>query len=148
MFPEYNKAINEFVRLIIDLVKGKMKIKKNYIERMNETLENFINTCEENEDYLMEFAEILFSAYLSSVHIITEIHSILEYLKSIEKNKVILLNAMSVLELKPGKNLLKGVLRMTDLASNIYDEVKRETNIYLKNENSIIVPIYSIFSWK
>jgi hypothetical protein len=146
-YPQYLEILNGFETFIIDLVKGTFTISKEYIEEMMEILNKLEKAFEENEEFLKDVADSILSAYLSAVHILTEIRSFFEYLKSLAENKVIILNAMSIIEFKPGLNLLKGRLLIQDLAGNIYEPIEIQTNVKVKSKKPIKIPVYDLFKW-
>ena len=115
---------------------------------MQETFENLLGAFEENEDFTRDFLDSILGAYLSAVNILTDLASFLEYLKSLAENRVILLNATSMIEFKPGSNLLKGRLVVLDLAGNMYEPIEIGTNIEVKSDQPITIPLYEIFQWE
>jgi hypothetical protein len=55
---------------------------------------------------------------------------------------------MSMIEFKPGSNLLKGRLVIQDLAGNIYKPIEINTNVEVKSDKPITIPMYEIFKWE
>jgi hypothetical protein len=147
-YPQYLEITNKFELFFVDLVKGAFKISEQYIKEMKNTFDELIKAFENNENFAIDVLDSILSAYLSAVNIITEVRSFLEYLKSLAENKVILLNAMSMIEFKPGFNFLKGHVFVQDLARNIYEPLEVETIIRVKSGDSITVPLYEIFKWE
>jgi hypothetical protein len=115
---------------------------------MHDAFESLIRAAVENEDFARDVLDSYLSAYLSAVNILTELGSFLEYLKSLAENRVILLNAMSMIEFKPGSNLLKGRLVIQDLAGNIYKPIEINTNVEVKSDKPLTIPMYEIFKWE
>jgi len=146
-FPEYSQIVDEFIYLMTDSVKGSSAITKEYVEKMRKTVDNIAEAFAESEDFLRDIFEAILSAYLSAVHIITEIHSFLEYLKSLAENRVLLLNATSVIELKPGLNNVLGYLRVQDLVHNVYEPQKIVLKVNVESKNNVSIPLYSMFDW-
>jgi hypothetical protein len=147
-YPQYLEIINNFERFYTDLVKGNFVISEKYIQEMQETFENLFRAFEENEDFARDFLDSILGAYLSAVNILTDLTTFLEYLKSLAENRVILLNATSIIEFKPGSNLLKGRLIILDLAGNMYEPIEIGTNIEVKSDQPITIPLYEIFQWE
>lgn len=147
-YPQYLEIINKFEKFFTDLIKGTFVISEQYIREMHDAFESLINAFEENEDFAIDVLDSILSAYLSAVNILTELRSFLEYLKSLAENRVILLNAMSMIEFKPGSNLLKGRLVIQDLAGNIYKPIEINTNVEVKSDKPITIPMYEIFKWE
>jgi len=147
-YPQYLEIINEFEKFIIDSVKGTFVISKQYIQKMREMLDSLERAFEENESFMRDILDAILSAYLSAVNILTEIRSFLEYLKSLVENKVILLNASSMIEFKPGMNSLKGRLFIQDLAKNVYKPIEIDINVKVNLNNSVTIPLYAIFKWE
>jgi hypothetical protein len=147
-YPQYLEIINGFETFLTDLVKGTFIISEQYIKEMQDILNRLEKAFEENENFARDVLNSILSAYLSAVNILTEIRSFLEYLKSLAENKVILLNAMSMIELKPGLNLLKGRLLVVDLAGYAHEPIEVQTSIKVKSVGSVMIPIYEIFKWE
>jgi len=146
-YPQYLEIINGFETFITDLIKGTFTISEQYIQKMRDTFYRLERAFEENEAFLRDVLDSILSAYLSAVNILTEVRSFLEYLKSLAENKVILLNAVSMIEFKPGLNLLKGRLLVQDLAENVYKPIEVQTNVKVKSSSPIMIPLYEIFKW-
>jgi|YelNatPaOPRAMG01_1025707.scaffolds.fasta_scaffold12931_2 hypothetical protein len=146
-YPQYLEIINGFETFIVDSIKGTFTISEQYIKKMQDIFDRLERAFEENEAFLRDVLDSILSAYLSAVNILTEVRSFLEYLKSLAENKVILLNAISMIEFKPGLNLLKGRLLVQDLAGNIYEPIEIQTNVKVKSDNPIMIPLYEIFKW-
>jgi hypothetical protein len=148
VYPQYTDVINGFEAFLLDLIKGTFTISKEYVKRVQEMLDALEKAFEESEDFARDIAEAILSAYLSAINVLTEIRSFLEYLKSLASNRVILLNAMSMMEFKPGLNRLKGHLLFQDLAGNVYNPIEIQTCVEVKSNESIMVPLYEIFEWE
>jgi hypothetical protein len=147
-YPQYLEVINDFERFFIDLVKGTFTISSEYVERVQRMLDALEKAFEEDEDFAKDVAEAILSAYFSAINILTEIRSFLEYLKSLASNRVILLNAMSTIEFKPNLNDLRGRLLVQDLAGNVYDPIEVQTNVRVRSNGPVTVPLYEIFEWE
>jgi hypothetical protein len=147
-YPQYLEIINKFERFFTDLVKGTFVISEQYIREMHDAFEGLIKAAVENEDFARDVSDSYLSAYWSTVNILTELGSFLEYLKSLAENRVILLNAMSMIEFKPGSNLLKGRLVIQDLAGNIYSPIEISTNVEVKLDKPLTIPMYELFKWE
>ena len=146
-FPKYCKTTVDFLKILLDSVQGTYTLNKQFAKKWDGTLKEIDIATQENEEYLRSLLEGLFSAYLASVHLITEVHGLLEYLKSLGKNKIILQSATSVIELEPGENKIDGCLELTDLAGNIFDPLRIQTTINVHDNSRISIPLYSIFNW-
>ncbi|MEM2129635.1 MAG: hypothetical protein QXZ70_03445 [Candidatus Bathyarchaeia archaeon] len=146
-FSEYSEVIQALEDILIDSVQGSFRFEKDYIEKVEITFDKLDKVGQENEELLKNIFEGIYAAYISSIHLITEIHGFLEYLKSIAKNKILLQNAASVIELKPRKNKLQGHLEIIDLANNIYKPIEIATTIDVYSKESVVIPLYSIFDW-
>lgn len=146
-FPEYSQIADEFTSLIIDMTKGTFAFTKEYAQEIQRISDEITRTFEENEEFSRDFLDALLGAYLSAVNIITEIHSFFEYLKSLAGKKVILLNATSAIELKPGSNNIIGHLRIKDLAHNVYKPIDVNMGVNVSSNKPVMLPLYSLFEW-
>lgn len=113
---------------------------KNAFDSLSEAMSN-------DEDFGYAFAEAFVGAYMVSVNIITEVNSFLKYLNSIAEERMILFDAIDVLELKPGARKFIAEIRFTDLANNSYPPIDVSTELMLDAEKGIKIPVYSIFEW-
>ncbi|MEM3870959.1 MAG: hypothetical protein QXE05_00115 [Nitrososphaeria archaeon] len=147
VYIQYSEIINDFEILILDLIKGTFKISEEYIQKMQNTIENLEKLFEEDEEFFKDIVDSFLSAYFSAINILTEIRGFLEYLKQLAENKVILLNAISMIELKPGLNFLKGHLHIHDLAKNVYEPIEIQTNLRVESEDPVVIPLFEIFKW-
>ena len=146
-FPEYSQIADEFTSLIIDATKGTFAFTKEYAQETQRIFDEITRAFEENKEFFRDFLDALLGAYLSAVSIITEIHSFFEYLKSLAGKKVILLNATSAIELKPGSNNIIGHLRIKDLAHNVYEPVDISIKVNVSSDKPVMLPLYSLFDW-
>jgi hypothetical protein len=146
-FPQYAQIIDAFTALVIDSVKGSFQLTKEYARKMKDTLDELEKAFEKNEDFLKDVLEAILGAYISAVNIITEINSFFEYLKSLAENKVILLNASSVIELKPGLNKIFGRLSVQDLVRNMHEPVQVSSSVEVDADQPIEIPLYAVFEW-
>ena len=149
-FSEYSKIIEK----LIELWKIPAELDKEYMisdeEYMSETKNAFDNLSEaisNDEDFGYAFAEAFVGAYMVSVNIITEVNSFLNYLNSIAEERIILFDAIDVLELKPGSQKFIAEIRVTDLANNTYPPIDISTELILDAEQKVRIPVYSIFEW-
>ena len=146
-FPEYSEAVDGLTGLLTDSLRGSVTVTEDYVKKMQDVLDKIDAAFEESENFMRSVMEAVLSAYLSSVHIITEVHGFLEYLKSLAKNRVLLLNATSVIELKPGTNRVSGYLRIQDLADNVYEPLKIDIAVNLNSSAPAQIALYAMFNW-
>jgi len=146
-YPQYNKIVDEFETVLVNTVKGNYKLTEDYLKDVNRSMKRIMNAFEENENFMESIAEAIVGAYLSAVNILTELRSFLEYLRSIGENRVVLLNAMHMLEFKPGRHLLKGELLVQDLAGYNHDPIKIQVIVEVDSNKNVNIPLYELFEW-
>ncbi len=142
-FQTYSKELDKF----IDYTKSPFKFDDESLNQFKEINNNLNQFFEIDEDFLKAFLEAIFGAFISSIHSITDLHILLEYLKSITLERIILFDAMSMLEIENGINKLTAELMITDLAANIYEPIPLNVEIETKTSEKIRIPLYSIFQW-
>jgi len=142
-YPVYSQLIDNFIRII----KSPVPFNKENLILVERTFNDLVKAIEENEQFGLDLASAIIASYFSSVNLITEIHTFLEYLKSIAKRKVLLYNALSVLNIKPGLNKLEAKLTITDLESSEYEPIEISTQIFSNMNETVRIPTYSIFNW-
>jgi len=120
---------------------------EEYISKFRDIAEKISNALSSNEDFRYAFSEAIVAAYMSNINIITEVNSFLEYLKSITEERILLLDAINVLTIKPGSQKLIAEIRTIDLANNAYPPIDISMEVELDAEKEINIPLYSIFEW-
>jgi hypothetical protein len=145
-YSENSKIIHDYTELLVDISTGDFVLTKDNIKRIDSVANEFQGLFRQNKPFMEDFMEAVVSAYLSSVTLITEMQSFLEYLKSIATDKIILLNAMHSLRVKHGSSRFKGELKVTDLVENYYKALPITVEISSKEEVSL--PLYSFFDWR
>jgi len=141
MFPQFAKLTDDFVK-VTEFAGG---FTKEFLGDLNRVMSELSNAFECNYEFFLAFAEAVMGAYLSSIPRITEIHSFIEYLKSIATEKVIFYSAVNLFEVAPGSNKLKAELTVTDLALNYYEPIDISLEIELSASSILLVPLYSLF---
>jgi hypothetical protein len=149
-FSEYSGIIEKLIELWkipSELDKEYMISDEEYMSKTKNAFDNLSEAISNDEDFGYAFAEAFVGAYMVSVNIITEVNSFLNYLNSIADERMILFDAIDVLELKPGVQKFIAEMRVTDLANNSYPPIDVSTELMLDAEKGIKIPVYSIFEW-
>jgi len=147
-FPQYSSIVNEFGRIWIDLSFGTFKITKESLKHAKEVFLTLLDIIEGDEDFARAITTALLGAYFSAINILTEFRALLEYLNSLAENRIILINAMDIIELQPGTNIVNGELQVHDLAENVYKPISIRICINVKCNDKIMIPLYELFKWK
>jgi len=145
-FPQYRNLLEEYLK-ISDTLYRTYELDEKIIEELKKINEGLWEAFKQNPKFLERFAEAFLIAFLSSLHLVMELQSFLNYIKSIAKKGIILYNAMHTLKLRPGLNKFRGRIVVTDLAFNKYTPIDVEIDIEVKAETEIFVPIYHLFEW-
>ena len=84
-----------------------------------------------------------------NLHVITEINSFLEFLKSIASKKILLYDPMAVFEIPKSAENLVVIITMTDLAKNEYPPIDISVKLCIKStkDEPIRVPLYDLFEF-
>ncbi len=146
-FPQYSNIVSSFEELMIKFAKGTFTLTEDFLSHTREVFNALLDAMEKDEVFARALISAIVGAYIAAINILTEFRALLEYLRSIAKNRVLLVNAMHMLELQPGSNLLKGYIRVHDLAGNVYSPIHVELQINVNNPESIKVPVYELFQW-
>lgn len=149
-FSEYSEIVErsiELWKIPMELDKEYMISDEEYMSEMRNVSNRLYDAMSNDEDFGYAFAEAFVGAYMVSVDIITEVNSFLNYLNSITDERMILFDAIDVLELKPGAQKFIAEIRVADLANNTYPPIDISTELRLDAEQGIKIPVYSIFEW-
>lgn len=143
-FPQFAQLIERLIE-IMRANESLLEFTKETLNNLNKVMEELSKAFESNHDFLLAFAEAFVGAYLSNANIITEIHSFIEYLKSITMGRILFHKAFNIIEVKPGINRFKGYLIMTDRMLNFYAPIDISTEIELQTNSTVKLPICSLF---
>lgn len=114
------------------------------IERLRDVFEKLEIVLQSDSPFSKEFITSLGIAYMKNIHLITEMESFVTYLKSIELNKIIVNDPISVLKVGREPKKFKAQLTMVDLGYNAYEPIPIE--LELKADQDCEVPIHSILA--
>ena len=144
-FKGYSKVIWQFYRVSLNLPilikEGKTEIIDNVHEAMGDIIQK-------DHTFGEEFQRSTLVSYLKNIPLITEIGSFVDYLNSVGKGRIILIN--SIFHIKSKENQEKGsaILRLSfmDLGSHKYKDINLG-KINFKFEGTNTVPVHMIFDW-
>lgn len=140
-FPQYAEIIKSIKVIALDpLPSDGEKLKK-----VHSTMEKLEDAFSNNEEFLFEFVRSVASAYLKNVSLMTDIDAFLAFMKSIGKNKIILIDAMKVLKVSTIPKKFSAELIITDLVQNVYSPIKLPT-ITISADRECAVPVYQILA--
>lgn len=141
-YPEYKDDIT----FMHNFFSNKFIITEENFENIKTQFDK-INTIFENDD---EFRESLYSgiahSYFSNINFYSSIIDFGNYIKKIEKNKIVIINALDFIQIKKGVQICNIKLRSRDLAMNTYPVISIPS-IKIISDYDCKVPIYSIFQW-
>lgn len=143
-FPRYAELLDD-VRII---ARDPLPSDDKELKRVKSTVEELEEAFNNNEEFLAEFLHSAAKAYLKNMSIMTDVDAFIAFMKSIGKNKIILLDAMKVLKISNASKKLTAELRITDLAQNKYPTIKLP-EISITSDKDCTVPLYQILdpSW-
>lgn len=146
-FPDESNLIHDYVTLIVRVSNGQIDMTQEELTRIDKIMEEIYDACMKNEALVEAIMELLVGAYLASVSVISELQSFLEYLKSLAGHKIILVDSMRTLVLKPGVNNFIARLNVTDLNHNFYAPIDIDVKLELESTEGVSMPLYSIIEF-
>lgn len=141
-FQDYSSIIDDFINLMRHPVSLTDEFREN-IKRLDQELTKI---CEENEIFRDEFITAIVISYIENIELITEIRSFMEYLNSIGKGRIVLLNSIEVMKPKKTNGQLQLQIQMTDLAYHNFPEINLP-KIEIVCDRQCEIPIHSLFEW-
>lgn len=141
-YPRYSNTLLEFV----EIGRKPPMFTKNDLNKIKSIFDRLIKILEEDEEFLKDFANMIFTAYLKNLSIITELETFLIYLASVYENKIILLDAVNVMKISTTPKKLKARIYITDLAYNEYKPIELN-NITIVSNKEIELPVYLLFDF-
>ena len=144
-YPEYGDILDRF----IEIGKKPVEFTKEYLSELEDLFKKLITAFEDNEDFMYDFVNAIVTAYVMNLHIITELNSFLEFLKSIASKKILLYDPMAVFEIPKSVENLVVTITMTDLANNEYPPIDISVKLRIKStkDEPIRIPLYDLFEF-
>lgn len=141
-YSEYTHIIDDYYFLLNQPISLDKDIKEKIVSVESELFSIF----ERQEDFLDKFLMCIWHSYIKNIQVITKIESFVNYLNSIGKNKIILLNSIELLKCFQTKSEIKFLIQITDLNYNDYPSIETPS-IIMSCKNNLSVPIFSLFEW-
>ncbi|MEN6294818.1 MAG: hypothetical protein ABFD61_01665 [Chloroherpetonaceae bacterium] len=143
-FPEYDDAFSEYIDFgnyivthLDEILDMEMMTRH---KKLNDTFENiFLSNMELTEQYI----ECVSTAYLKNYHLITNIENFVNYLKSIENNKILIVNPLLVLRATKTLKRFEGEILIFDLNGHKYPPIPLSFEVNCDDDCEI--PMHQIF---
>jgi hypothetical protein len=144
-FPLYDKAISEYILFgnhVVDHLDEMLSVETmEWHKKINEMFEKMLVSDTEFATHYIESVSI---AYLKNFHLITNIENFVNYLKSIENNKILLINPILVLRATKKLKKFKGDVVIFDLNGHEYPPISISFDVDCDDDCEI--PLHHIFS--
>lgn len=142
-YPQYKKQIQDYLTLGDFIVTNMPNILDEQIIKENigvmDALENILAS---DNIFAEEFAHAIGTAYLKNLHFITNLESFLSYLQTIESNKVLMINALAVINIKRDPQLFKGDIAIFDLNGTAYAPIRFQ--LLISANSPCELPLHSL----
>ena len=116
------------------------------LKEFNTRIERLDNAFEMNENLLKDIIRIYIFSLLKNISMITVMEQFLDYLRSVEKNGVRLLNALDSISVNKGINMIELEIRYTDLLNSKINPIKLKP-INIISDNEVEISIFNLFRW-
>ncbi|MHA1808803.1 MAG: hypothetical protein ACTSYH_00670 [Candidatus Heimdallarchaeaceae archaeon] len=113
------------------------------IEEKTETLDDIF---ESDEKFFRDVIRVYAAAIMKNMSIITAFEQFLDYLKSMAKNRVMLINALDSISVSPKGEYLELVISYTDLLNTKIPNIELDP-IQIISDTEIDLSLFSLFSW-
>jgi len=138
-FPQHKGLILQAIRVL----KNPMPKEREEQKETREFVEKIEGVFGGDEEFMEEYLLAVLNAIIRNMSLAWDVGSFLAYLRSILKQRLLLLNAINVLKVTKRPRRLVSELLVTDLLQQPYDNVKLP-NIILQANKTCDVPIYRI----
>ncbi len=144
-FPEYEIDMREYIEFgnyVIDHLDDILDIKiREWHKKLNEKFEKILLS---NEEFARQYVECISTAYLKNYHLITNIENFVNYLKSIENNKILIINPLMVLRISTPLKKFEGNIVVFDLNGHEYPSIPIKFEV--QSEADCEIPLHQLFS--
>lgn len=144
-FSGYSKVIWQFYRVSLNFP---LLIKEGKTEIIDEAHEAMGDITQNDHTFREEYQKSVLVSYLKNIPLITEIGSFVDYLNSVGKGRVILINSIFHIKSKENQDTGSAILKLSfmDLGSHKYKDLNLgKVNFKFKGTNT--VPVHMIFDW-
>ena len=139
-YQDYSGQIDNF----IEVFTSRVRLTKESLKKLKDVMEDLTELLVADPTFGQVFSSSLFNAFYKNANIITEFETFINYIKSIESNRVIILDPISIVNLNTQRRKFKGEIRVIDRGLNVYPSVPFEIEIGAAEEN-VSIPIYKLF---
>lgn len=141
---EFEDYIVEDLKYLVNTVfdPSEEKTLKEFKIRM----ERLDNAFEYDEELFGEIIKIYVYSLFKNLSMITVLEQFLDYLRSIEKNRVRLLNALDSIHVSQGSNMMELKVHYTDLLNSTIKPISFK-KIIISSDKDCDVSIFNLFRW-
>lgn len=119
---------------------------KSLMKEINLRMNRINDAMEDNEGLRKDIIRIYIAAILKNISIITVMEQFIEYLQSIAKNRVKLVNSLDSIQLTQGNHIIELELHYTDLLLSEIPSIKLD-QISINSDADADLSIYNLFNW-
>ncbi len=119
---------------------------KPLMEEMNFRFNRLDDAMEDNEELYRDVIRIYTVSIFKNISIITVMEQFIEYLQSIAKNRVKLVNSLDSIQLTKGDNIIELELHYTDLLLSEIPPIILDP-ISITSDDEVDLSIYYLFDW-
>ena len=142
-YKEYSKQLWQYYRVSLNAPTLILEKKGDIILSANLALNNILR---DDEGFRQEYEKEMLVVYLKNIPLVAEVSSFVDYLNSIGKGRVMLLNSIWHLTSDKESGIARLKLLVLDLGMHSYG-VKSLGTINIKFTQTKTVPIYLLFNW-
>ena len=97
---------------------------------------------ENDKDFTQAWIDCITNAYIKNINRVVDAESFISYMKSIEKNKILLLDSILVLKINKDKRQFVADLKIQDLGSHFYKPLQIKT--YICSDKEIDLSVFEL----
>lgn len=136
--PGAEKPLQEFRKVAISPPRFSEASRRS-LRRINDRLGHYL---ESNSGFARAFSEAAALAYMNNIDLLVDVSAVLDYLRSVEASKIVLLNVQDVLHARRGAHKLRADLFALDLA--LQRVATFPISLRVRAGASAEVPVYEI----
>ena len=140
-FPMYEDIITG-IKIYVD---DPLPNDPNKLSELRTIFEKLEIAFDNNKEFTQGFAQCVVTAYLKNISVLTDVTAFLAFMKSVTTNKIIFIDAMTVLKVSTTDKKLHAKIIISDLTHNEYAPIELK-HITIKANEECNIPLYQIFN--
>lgn len=139
LYPDYEYIFNRLFHIEDQLFNNYNEELLNELDDLGKEMKKVF---ENDKDFTQAWIDSITNAYIKNINKLVDAESFIAYMKSIEKNKILFLDSISVLKINKEKRRFVADLKIQDLGSHFYKPLQIKTYIY--SDKDVDLSVYEL----